>query len=234
MRNAEATIWIIRAIVFTVLFLGWDEANATIVFNDGLTHEIDFYIDDVVEVMDNTMGEPTTVRLLAGGMVQWQLKVYGHSQLYIIGGSLENDLWFYDESKVDISGGTIRTHLSAYGLSEVTIWGGTFGDNYFGDPIAGYEQSFISIYGGEFSADTQLLSKDFSQIVLGGDFNYPYGLYRHVDFPSGGRLTGILAMGNTIDNTFSIEDNGSIRLIPEPATLLLLSLGVVMLRRRRV
>jgi hypothetical protein len=46
------------------------------------------------------------------------------------------------------------------------------------------------------------------------------------------RLTGTLANGDIINNQFRIGETAKIVLVPEPATLLLLGLGAVMVRKR--
>ena len=54
---------------------------------------------------------------------------------------------------------------------------------------------------------------------------------------SSGLLTGTLSNGNPINCNFTIADyapyTASIELVPEPSTFLLLSLGTVMLRKRK-
>jgi len=48
-----------------------------------------------------------------------------------------------------------------------------------------------------------------------------------------GRITGTLANGDPLNNTFYIFPGADIIVVPEPATLLLLGLGAVVLRRKR-
>ena len=50
---------------------------------------------------------------------------------------------------------------------------------------------------------------------------------------SSGLLAGKLERGDIMSNNIYIWGDGSIVLVPEPATLLLLGFGAVMLRRRK-
>ena len=71
---------------------------------------------------------------------------------------------------------------------------------------------------------------------LGYDFEVDgwaasYGIYE--SFHGDAILTGILANGDSLNTTIQIRDDAQLILaIPEPATLLLLGLGAVVLRRK--
>jgi hypothetical protein len=87
--------------------------------------------------------------------------------------------------------------------------------------VAGGNGKLI-INGSNFAIDgTPFVSGQITSI-LGGDFS---------NEPSR-RLTGILANGDIINNQFLIGNTAEIVLVPEPATLLLLGFGMVMLRRK--
>ena len=225
----------ILLILICVFCLRLPEAGAIVVFDDGLVHNIDSSLNDIVEVYDSSIGNPTIVNVLTGGVIKWQLKAYENSYINIWDGTLENDLWFYDQSQINIYGGEIKTHISAYGSSQVSITGGEFGENYNGDSILSRDESQITLSGGVLGLDTTFDTWENGKIIIQGlNFSLDYGIYKHSDFPSGGHLTGIFANGDPIDNDFSIENNATIVLsVPEPATLLLLGLGAVMLRRKR-
>jgi hypothetical protein len=76
--------------------------------------------------------------------------------------------------------------------------------------------SYVTIEGSNFAIDG--IPVDSGEITsTGGEFR---------------RLTGTLANGDIINNQFRVNDSSKLFLVPEPATLLLLGLGAVMLRKR--
>jgi len=227
----QAILVLVMVVLYSVLSAN---VEAVVVFDDGLPHDIATYINDIVEVRDNSVGDATTLNLLLGGQIQWQLYVYDNSYTNIFEGSIENDLWFYDESQISISGGAIKTHLTAHGHSRVEISGAIFGENYTNEINRAYDYSTITISGGEFGVDTRFGALNNGRIVIHGtDFNYDYGTYTHSDFPSPVYFTGILANGDPINNSFQISDSASIVLTPEPATVLLLGFGGLALLKKR-
>jgi hypothetical protein len=218
-------------------------ADATIYFDDGQTHNIDYVINDHVWVDYQSSGMQTTINLLSGGSITgtYDLEAYDNSRINISGGSIGADLRTYDISQVIISGGMIGSYilaqgnsqmtisggsigfnLHAYNSSQVTISGGTIGNEILAGTGVGHE-SVITILGSDFAIDGQSIGYGELTSVLGGHyFNEPSR-----------RLTGTLASGDLIDNVFYIGGESSIVLAPEPAALLLLGLGAVMLRRKR-
>jgi len=102
--------------------------------------------------------------------------------------------------------------------SQVNIFGGSIANRL----IADYD-SVITIHGSDFAIDGQLFGY--------GELTSMFRLAPTVDPPR--QLTGTLLSGDLLDNSFYIGSNASIVLIPEPATLLLLGLGGIFLRRRR-
>jgi len=174
---------------------------------------------------------------ISGGLIRWRLRAYNSSQVSMSGGSIGGDLVADGSSQVTFSGGSINKQLYAYGTSQVSMSGGSIGWS-----LVAHYGSHVSFLGGsigrELIADQSgVLTIHGSEFAVGG---VPFGYgeltsifgswysnepYRH--------LTGILASGDLIDNDFRIGHNAKIVLVPEPATLLLLCLGAVILRRKR-
>jgi hypothetical protein len=74
--------------------------------------------------------------------------------------------------------------------------------------------SRITIDGSNFAIDGTPLGEITTILGTGGSFR---------------RLTGTLANGDIINNQFRISDDAKLFLVPEPATLLLLGFGAVMM-----
>ncbi len=155
---------------------------------------------------------------MSGGWIGDALISYGNSEVTMSGGVLNNALDSFGSSRVTITGGTIGNDLYTLDSSRVTITGGTIGNDLFLG-----NDSILTIKGYDFAIDG--IPVDFGNIssMLGGHFdNEPYR-----------RLTGTLLSGDALNNQFRIGNTAQITLIPEPATLLMLSLGGLMLRKRK-
>jgi len=299
--------------VLTVFCFGLPEAEATLVFNDGGVHNIDYLIDDDVLVDYQASGMKTTVNLFDGGRINYMLQALEDSHINISGGKIGGPYFYaYDRSKVNISGGSICYrfyadnnsqvsisggqfyYLFAHGSSQIDMTGGAFHYDFFaydtsqidivggriGFSLYGLNNSNISISGGTIG--NHLYARDKSQIditggligfslyannnsqvsisgglisneliadnssvltIYGSDFavdglDFGYGELTSIlgggwnDEPAR-YLTGTLLSGDLLNNDFYIGHDASIVLIPEPATLLLLGLGAVMVMLKR-
>jgi hypothetical protein len=170
---------------------------------------------------------------LPGGQIE-SLKAYNNSLINISGGYVGHDLFAYDSSTIYISGGTSTSYpnLRAYNSSKIYISGGDIfydlyanaGSNIYvsggtiGEEIRAYAGSTITFIGQNF--------------VFAG-VNVGYG-----EFNTGGRasvrapLSWTLPNGDQLNYQIYFEQGSSIILIPEPATLLMLGLGGMLLRKR--
>lgn len=208
-------------------------AEGYVVYNDGEVHEIDFTINDTVGVFDSSTGNPTTLNLVENGFIDSLIVmdssvvnifdgvIGGHfesqysSQVSVSGGAINGSFWAVDYSQVDITGGFIES-LRASDDCQFLISGGTIANR-----LDVEWSGNIIIQGSNFAVDGQPFGYGVLSSVYGGWLN---------DEPDR-ILTGTLSGGEQIDNLFGIGHTGQIVLVPEPATLLLLGLGVVMLRK---
>lgn len=306
---------LVLVVLVGILFFRTTESKATIYFNDGLSHNIDYPIDDYVYVDYEAPGKGTIVNVLSGGAVGYSMhgynncfinvsdgsvgsieghlcaydsskisisggSIYGYlyayesSQMHISGGSIDGHFRIYDNSKVDISAGSMY-FVIAFDNSEITMSGGAISDDLaairsslvnisgglIGWDLVAYDSSRVSISGGSIGRDlwtynssqmdifggsigNELIAYNDGTVTIHGfDFavdGHPFG-YGELTSIFGGdwenepyrHLTGVLASGELIDNDFLIGNSAKIILVPEPATLLLLGLGVVLLHKKR-
>jgi hypothetical protein len=206
---------IIMVIMVTVVCLGTAEVNA-LIFNDGGVHTIDWKIDEPVWVEDSPTDDPTTLNLVDGGEIVDWLNVFDYSVANIYGGSIGWILHTYEYSQATISGGSIANNLNTSDDSEVFVSGGSIGEEI---DVRDYSQ--VSISGSNFEVDG--VPVDYGQITTGTID----GFGRLT-----GTLTGVLQSGDSLNNFFYIEPDAAIYLVPEPATLLLIGIGALWLRRR--
>jgi hypothetical protein len=228
-------------------------AAAFLKLNDGGYHVIDYTVNDSMRVDQYTPGAGTRVDLVEGGLVQAWIDAYEDSQVSILGGgvaatiraygrcdltiaggeiggpvvvrensrmeisggSMESWVQAFDDSEATISAGQVALFVEAWDNSRVTISGGTIGGR-----IAAIRDSLITLVGSDFAVN--------GTPVGYGDSARIYGIM--------GTITGILANGDTLNNSFNINGIGAdITFIPEPATLLLLGIGAMgVLRKLRL
>lgn len=258
MEKKMMTIW---TVIFVVFIFISARVSAIVCFDDGYVHDIDYEVNDDLYVCDDLAGTPTTVNIISGGAVSDSLCTYGNSLITIAGGLIGYRVDLWDSSHLTLFEGSIGAWVNASGNSRFNMDGGyiadyltvghnsnvSISDGYIGEGLMARENSIVSITGG--SLGTYLWASDNSQIIIRGgwvgnrldvysnsrvliygtDFNLGFGKIAE----TAGRLTGTLESGELINLEFYCPDaNASITLVPEPTTLLFLSLGAVLLRRK--
>jgi hypothetical protein len=177
---------------------------------------------------------------MSGGNVNSDLYAHDNSQITMSGGVVSRYLFADDSSQITISGGTVYVSVNAYNNGQITISGGSLGINGFhaygngridwsGGTLVGNGDiqldgfAVLALDGSNFAIDGVPFVSGEITSILGGDYsNDPFR-----------RLTGTLAKGDIINNQFRIGNDAKIVLVPEPATLLLLGFGAVLLRKKR-
>ena len=188
---------------------------------------------------------------MSGGSVNGELDAFDSSQITIFG-AVANVLAGYASSQVTISGGATVYYCDTVESSQITITDGTVDrliirNSSQATISRGYMNKFwtngnsqATMSGGSVG---YLYAYNSSQITLEG-YNFaidgtPFG-FGEITSILGGvygnepyrTLTGTLANGGILDSQFQIGEFAKIVLVPEPATLLLLGLGGLFLRKK--
>jgi hypothetical protein len=283
MKKKPLYLWSIVVILLSFFHPG--NSIASILYNDGGVYDIDYVIDDSIEIRNNFFNETTTVNLMVGGQIHStyayenslfnitggeivgpQSYANNNSQINMSGGKVRDLIvansgfihlsggevgWMYgyDDSQITISGGIIggelqiwgfatitagliTSHIEAFDGSEVLFSGGTVG----GD-LRARENGSVYVSGGQIEDDLFVFANSIAT-VEGLNFiidGHPvFGeIFNPRDQTNYGHLTGFYLNGNPIDINLKMAPGSSIMLIPEPATLLLISLGFFFVRKYR-
>lgn len=172
----------------------------------------------------------------SAGSISQHLNAYGNSHIVFSGGWIGEQLNANGDSQIEMSGGAVNAAIEVTDGGQVEIYGGAVGDYiramdsgqifFSGGSVAGDliadDFGVLTIYGSAFAIDSQPFGYGELASILGGD-SWDEST-RH--------LSGTLANGNQLNANFYIGHEGSIVLVPEPATLFLLGLGGLILRRK--
>lgn len=242
MKKMKKSFMFVAAIV---LFAVSGTAIAgTVNIADGLLHTINngTYAGDTVNLDVTAQSPATEVELVSGGDVS-SLIAWNTSGIEMTGGHA-GSIIAYNNSEVFVDAGTIGTNLSAYHNTYLEMTGADVGGN-----IYAVDNGVVSISGGSFDGFLQASSNAMIYLhgsnfqvggvsLVSGDMLSDFGLFNGSAYT--GYLTGQLEDGSYIDNDFVVYNTGTYSgtadimvLIPEPATVLLLGLGGLLLKKRK-
>jgi hypothetical protein len=259
MKRIKMTICLTVAAVLVAAGQGF----GLIQYNDGQTHSVGSLITTDVWVDYQSPGISTTLNVLDGSQLAYPYSITGYqnSCINVLGGNLwimyshdssslnfigtgqVRSVYASNGSQVNVSSGAIE-YLQTMDTSIAYISGGAFAHGgYLVEGVSVMNNSHVIITGGIFTTPLQV--QDSGILTIQG-FNFavdgkPVG-YGELSSLLGGNgsepartLTGTLQSGQTINTTFYIDGNQArISLAtPEPATLLLLGLGGMILRKHR-
>lgn len=199
--------------------LGWSlialDDSVVSVSGGYISGQLDARSSQPVEMSGGTVGLSAVAGFnghlnFAGGTIKGKLELQDTGTATVTGGVIEGDLYLYHDTHATVSGGKIGGNIRLGSHNWVSDCSVTFDGSNFA--VNGQPVSF-----GEL-ATTYALSD--THRPTGKPFYY-------------GTVTGTLANGDLLNNRFIIYDDSDITFVPEPATLLLLGLGGIMLRKRR-
>lgn len=196
-------------------------------------------------------GDATEVTLVSGGSVS-DLVVMDSSAITMTGGYADL-VAAYGSSAITMSGGLGAGGVRAYGSSTITMSGGSVGEDleangyssvkmssgWVQERLVARDSAALTMTGGLVGG--VLAAEDFSTLmIVGSGFAVdgtpvPFGNLTALN----GTLTGTLASGESLDNEFWQGGGfytGTIRLVPEPSTGLLVGgglVGLLAVQRRR-
>jgi len=147
-----------------------------LLFDDGVVHDIDFFLNDKLFVTNSAIGEPTTANVLDGGFVYGDLSVHGDCNINVSGGSVSSGsgsytLFAYDNSTVDITGGIVN-RLQVLQNSNATIRGGSIRYGLFV-----YNEAVVEIYDGSIGE----VERDLNASNNAKVFIYGGSIGRHLE-----------------------------------------------------
>lgn len=201
-----------------------------VTYSDGNVHVIDGSnspITSTVFVYDSSIGNPTTIQIESGGVVEDQIQLNDFCLMSMRSGFVADSIFLDDDSQAIIRGGRIDGSLILSNRSSVTMLGGITQDStYFVK-----NDSTFDIKGGVLGDELQASNRSVVTIY-GQMFNRPYGEITN-DF---GMLSGILSNGDPFSLRYFRDIDATIRLVEAPAPTSatpLIALGAIAAIRRR-
>ena len=144
------------------------------------------------------------------------------SEININGGSV-GGFDAYNNSKINIYSGVITSRIASKDNSVINIFGGDIRE-----VIYAINESSLIFHGNSFYVNGNLMQYGQSARLYGISGINEYGIQYLT-----GTLTGVFTNGDLINTSFYIYDNADITFVPEPATVFLLSLGIIFLRTKK-
>jgi len=231
---------IVIAGLFVITFVSLTQ-GANVFIDDGAKHVINdgAYQSNNIFLDFNIANNPGThCELNSGGKVGG-LMAGNNSTIEVLDGEIGYNLQAHDNSNVVIRGGTVGSYTHALGNGVLRIYGGIFNG-----PVCSNDNGIVHVAGGTindyleaFDGTIYLYGSNFKV----GDVNLKYGdnLRDYGTVGSNpywflGIITGTLQDNTPLNADFGIhtDTDGAIIIVPEPASIILLGLGALVLRKK--
>jgi hypothetical protein len=236
----------------------WNETTTVNLLSGGWVDEIRAYEDSLINVLGGQIGEALfsgsnvyaydTSRVnFSGGEIVRYLIAEDYGYINFSGGEVGRSMYGYDNSQIAISGGIVQEDLYLYGgatmtdgqiisnieaFGNIAISGGSVGGN-----LDAHENSYVYISGGQISG---YLGVSFGSTVIMDGMNFVldgHNVFGEITNPldeiNSGHVTGTYFDNSAVDVYLQMQPGASITFIPEPATICLLGLGGLLLRRKK-
>jgi hypothetical protein len=161
---------------------------------------------------------------VSGNITIGGLKIGSNALANINDGQI-NSIFCEGDSKINLYSGTTTSNIKVGGNSLMNIYGGKIENSI--NNIRTEQNSSLIFHGSNFYVNGNLMNYGESARLYGNLVTYSNGVSVLM-----GTLTGILSNGDILDTSFKIYDTSDITFVPEPATIFLLGIGGLFLRRK--
>lgn len=220
-----------KKMMLIIILIISSNVYGTVWFDDGQEHDVDYEIDvvghQVYILNDSFWDDPTTVNLIEDGILR-SVYTMDDSRLNILGGTA-NGAMAWDNSHIYVQSGIVNGFLVTRQYASCTVDGGVF--NSIGIQVI--EHSTLEIYNGIFNFDENDKMQVSGTVTIHGygfnvnDRPVSNGVYTGVE----GILTGYLVGGDAVNIPFDVNNGAKLILVPEPCSLILISVGFLFLRK---
>jgi cysteine-rich repeat protein len=142
-------------------------------------------------------GDSTTIALVPGGAVAYDMAALNSSSLVMTGGSIGGGLQAFDSSSIAVSGGAVQGFIDSYASSSILVSGGALAGR-----LNAYGSSSIIIFGTGFEVGYN----GFPLVPVG------YGPLPYASTPAAGDITGTLQSGESLSMSFTYIPGATITL----------------------
>jgi hypothetical protein len=151
------------------------------------------------------------------------LYVSGGTSLKLVTGGSADSAYLLDDSFLEVEDGAI-VDLKTYDTSVVEMYGGSIANLYCN------MDSEVHVYGGDIDGVMDVSCAGTVIIYAGGPSSIEQGALEDLS----GSINVQLTDGNFLSVDYEKSPDATIMIVPEPASMLLVGAGALLLRRKRL